>query len=298
MLRHAILNLTIGGLAIAAAANVAWAGPTCASALGASSTKHAIAINDFAAFKARQKDFAFKATFPTHEESKVLINDELPNTLYQWLTTDAATAVIQSNRLASQAMLGSISDIPRFFWKTPVGSFGYGAVSMRVKLKDDVKFEITEWGGRKCTGLRSRFNVAKTVFVSFLPGNGYHEFFLCDSGPIHSISIGTPEHILEIDGEARWMHEHEPEDYDLIIKNLGARYSKQEDKTLPIVDMRRGFTFDQFQWSFRELDLRVGSIESLRTQLSIPDGVIFYNEGIPANRTDHFKSTNLHYWNP
>jgi hypothetical protein len=295
MLKHAALKLIVGGFSFAAAVNVASASPSCSKALEA---KQATVTSDFAAFKARQKDFAYKATYPKLEDSNVFIANELPDTLYQWLTVEAATTVIQNNRLASLAMLGSISDIPRFFWKTPVGSFGYGAVSMRIKLKADVTFERTEWNDRKCSSLRTRFNVSKTVFVSFLPGNGYHEFFLCDNGPIHSISIGTQEHLREIKGEAQWMHEHEPEDYDLIVKNLGNRYNERANKMLPVVDMRRGFMFDQFQWSFRELDSRIEAIESLRTQLSIPNGIIFFNEGITTNRADHFSSTNLHYWDP
>lgn len=108
-----------------------------------------------------------------------------------------------------------------YLWRTPVGSFGYGDLSIRIKLKPNVKFKLIGRFERKCP--ISPEQDANTVYVWDGQGmnhlEGYSEYILCSSGPVESWSYGMPQALEEIKRELTWIFTHSENDYDRLVKD-------------------------------------------------------------------------------
>jgi len=210
-----------------------------------------------------------------------------PDTLYAWMTPDKILKRAQNstpeNVLPFKGRL--------FSWRTPVGSYGYGESSMRIKLRPGVKFKKIpmfsndDWYSepRNCDTLNKLPEARNTVFVADGLAGGYHEYILCNSGPVHSWSYGTPEHFNEQQSEKNWMRTHSEQEYDhLIQKQL---YISRKDWPC---------YWDGHDWSFEVLTERVQSM--LAQVIKLNGGNIFYSSDVEKSRKDHFSTKVKTYW--
>ncbi len=153
--------------------------------------------------------------------------DFKPDTLYSW------GPFAKLDWLASHAWSGKLRrdyrDSPIFATTSPFGSFGYGDVSVRLKIKPHgVKYKfVSEYPFR---GGRAReycddydVDVDNTVIVRYWDNGGLTglDYILCGLGPVHSWSWGTKEHYSEMNAEVSWIGQHNYRDYELYIKTNG-----------------------------------------------------------------------------
>ncbi|HWU43056.1 MAG TPA: hypothetical protein VN132_06450, partial [Bdellovibrio sp.] len=105
--------------------------------------------------------------------------------------------------------------LPRSLYTVPsaAATFGYGQISLRFKIKKDVKFKLLRNPSTNdCNGLVSA-HLAKTsefdntIFarLNIDDGLSFLEFILCSSSPIESWSFGRPENYDEILRDYNWM---------------------------------------------------------------------------------------------
>jgi hypothetical protein len=75
--------------------------------------------------------------------------------------------------------LSENDDLKFFFHNSPVGSFGYGLVSIRVEIDKntqlvEVPMLSPEGNPRDCAMLKTRYDLSKTLFISTLNAMGYN----------------------------------------------------------------------------------------------------------------------------
>jgi hypothetical protein len=153
----------------------------------------------------------------------------MPDTLYHWLPLDFFSWKL-GNQSAGEDFLPFHKDAsgitPMFSWRTPTGTHGYGDISIRLKLRQDIKFVPIFGSIRfKCQELKLEhgYDLESTVFVSWqrwmpmIEGGYLSEYILCSSGPVESWSYGTQEHLNEIIKEIKWIKSHKESEYDAFI---------------------------------------------------------------------------------
>lgn len=168
----------------------------CDSALRATTGKSKVEYFDVA----RRSD-AFGMSSPFSIDG--YLNEEVaPDVLYVWMGEENLNRIL--NQANPDSLLPELNR-PHYLWRTPMGSFGYGAVSVRLKLKRGVKFAliphmhtIYEDYEERLQQLKKDYDLKNTVFVAEIPRAGYHEYFVFNGGPIHSLSVGTKEHLAEM----------------------------------------------------------------------------------------------------
>jgi hypothetical protein len=213
----------------------------------------------------------------------------MPDTLYHWLPRkylDWKLDNIKSDDFLPfyKDQKGKVS--PLFTWRTPVGSFGYGDVSIRIKLKDGIKY--TPIFGKKrfqCEELKQKYgyDIENTVFVSwqrhvfFRVGGFLSEYILCSAGPVESWSFGTEKHLFEIEDEIRWIESHDKSDYDSFISN-----------TIPWEQYVDGYIFSR-----NKLD------ENITNHKNIKNGKIFYRSRFvdEVHETIHYQTSKPIFFN-
>jgi hypothetical protein len=142
-----------------------------------------------------------------------------PDTLYHWTnkeslnwktanTSDKSVLPFPQKRGTNKGM---------YFSRTPVSSHGYGDVSIRVKLKKNVRFELVS--DARCFKLEKSYDITNTVFYrgykwpfhteNIKEGGYLSEFIICDSEVVHSWSYGTQTHFNEMQDEAEWVNTHD-----------------------------------------------------------------------------------------
>ena len=247
-------------------------------------------------FDIAKRSDAFGMTSPFTEDGQ-FIPQVAPDVLYDWMSPEKLEELLAHS--TPNDLLQDISR-PHFLWRTPMGSFGYGMVSLRIKLKDGVKFvriphlhQTDSNYKARVQELKNQFNFDNTVFVSEITKAGYHEYYIFNGGPVHSISAGTPEQLAEMTGEANWIASHDHyQDFDLLFKisglgNKDLPGDKEANLTVPI-------DFDHIIWSREGLKER---LDFMKVMISgRPNGRIIFSKDIVPLREDHFTSRLNPYW--
>ncbi len=247
-------------------------------------TLRSIAPESRIAYFAKAKRLDAKGMTSPFTADGQFIPEYAPDTLYSWMSEEFLEKLFAN----SDGPFLPIMKRPYFSWRTPVGSFGYGKVSIRMRLKDDVQFalvphfEIQGDLNRQFQALNANYDIENTVFVSEIPSAGYHEYFVLSGGPLHSISYGTPEHLFEVQAEASWIKSHDHyQDFDLIMK--------QVDLTKPL------------EWDYGRIwsrEILQSNIDRMKKIVSDGQGKILYSPGFKTDPTDHFSSRLKGYWVP
>lgn len=122
----------------------------------------------------------------------------LPDTLYSWMG-EKVVPWYEVNQREHPELLSS----GFFFWRTPLGTYGYGDMSIRIKLKKGVHFRDSgkNWGCADLTGEM----VGNTVNVKTFM---WPDYVICSFDTVESWSYGRPEHLEEMEQELRWIDQH------------------------------------------------------------------------------------------
>jgi len=176
---------------------------------------------------------------------------------------------------------------------SPVGSFPYGPIPIRIKLKKDVNFKLIDARvtaymiGPACGGLIPLSEVENTVVTLFwtnTDGRSGVDYILCSSGPIESWSFGQKLHYDEIVDDVLWAKGHLGMNYDL--------YQKKYGDTVPL-------------FALGNIDGHIDSEPILRSELiqvqetaALGLGHIYYNLGVPHDPDEHFRTHIPTYYNP
>lgn len=108
--------------------------------------------------------------------------------------------------------------------RSPVGSFAFGDVSVRIKFKSGVKFKVLHWWVSDCSALSDSEKNDTVIASNWDEPTGWAgtEFVICGTGPIHSWSYGTPEHYDELVKDIKWQDTHHSSDYETYYNINGA----------------------------------------------------------------------------
>jgi hypothetical protein len=246
-----------------------------------------------------------------------------PDTLYSWRRTDWTEAL----RNEQQERLRSGSSWPRqpsprfvgrYFWKTPMGTFGYGDSVLRIKLKPHVKFQGISRTERQCERFSDEV-VKSTVFVPLhVPSdNGVYlsEYLLCSEGPVDSWSINAPETLEEGLRELAWVIRKPESQWDAYIPGANRRFFPNTAPWFSIASENESwggspdsrlalFSFvgdrARGEWSYTALVdkiLRLGALSSMTEGLSGGGYSAVYSMDTPSpDPARHWASKDLNYF--
>jgi hypothetical protein len=179
---------------------------------------------------------------------------------------------------------------PLFMVRSPVGSFGYGNVPIRVKLKKNVRWVYTTESHSHCNSA-SVSEKQNTVWFRTMPifggGNVLLDYTVCGPGPIESWSYGQKEHYDEVVKEYSWITSGTKGEmeYELYMSASSGNMSY----------FRRGI--DGYDFSHARFIQYLGNFLDKITK---KDGEIFWNPDVPVSertKTNHFKTTVPMYYN-
>lgn len=203
-----------------------------------------------------------------------------PDTLYSWQSYEN---VMKWAKGSTPQKVMPIDFL--YLWRTPLGTYGYNQLSVRIKLKPGVRFVQIDDNNRHCPIDAAKD--ANSIYISYIPrvGQGYMEYLLCSSGPIESWSYGTPEHEKELKREKDWVSSHDPSQYDSMKRG-------ENDQACFY-----GFSIpdEHNDWSIKRL---LSDLDFMRDLVVSGSGRIFYAQGVPQDRARHFETKLPGYFNP
>ena len=147
-----------------------------------------------------------------------------PDTLYSW-QDEAKVAV-----WLKESSPGNSLPIPYLYlWRTPMGTFAYGKVGVRVKLRKNAHFVRLDRPihyDPNCDQLASVFGRnAPNVYIKVHDYEGapksISEYLICSTAPVESWSVGQPLFLEEMEREIEWIRTHVTGQYDLYIPLQG-----------------------------------------------------------------------------
>jgi hypothetical protein len=214
-----------------------------------------------------------------------------PDTLYSW---QPARKVQQLARESSSRNILPIEE-ELFFWRTPAGTFAYGDMAMRVKLKPNAKFVLIDRVQRDkgCDYLTQSFQ-KDAIFVHYFFKTKGSEYILCSDKSVDSWSYGTQTHLDEIKTEVAFI-DCQNGNWD----NVDRYWSNKKDSG------RFGFTVDTLfpfplsvlnyasPWTNSTLIEHINNIEKI---IEKSEGYIFESEDAKKNKRDHFHTETGQYY--
>ncbi len=204
-----------------------------------------------------------------------LIEKCKPDTLYSWGP--------QVKLESLQGWMGDpknwVNDFrPLFMTRSPVGSFGYGPVPVRIKIRPDATWAVSNNGYSACSSA-SADTKKNTVFFRT---ESLLDIVICSPAVIESWSYGTKEHYDEIIKEFRWIEANGTSgDVDL-YENDGNPFDNDWD----------GHSFSKATF--------LGYLSGLFKTAQSGSGKIYFNPKTPAakrTREAHFSTTHPIYYN-
>jgi hypothetical protein len=146
---------------------------------------------------------------------------------------------------------------------SPITTFGYGPLVVRIKLKPNIIFQAS--GYQSCAGAQPN-----TVYVRY---DSFADWTICDPSVIHSWSYGTPEIYDEI---VREMKKYEATPQSIFY------YEQGEQGNL--------FNFAEDRHKFRK-GIFKHNLDLLREIIQNNQGHIYFNPDLPAEE----KTRQKHY---
>jgi hypothetical protein len=212
-----------------------------------------------------------------------LIDDCKPDTLYSWGPVGKKDNLEQWMG-SSGSWVKSIR--PLFMVRSPVGSFGYGIVPIRIKLKSNLNWERTDESHLHCDSV-SEAKKQNTVFYRpyKVRSDAYLlDYTVCAPGPIASWSYAHKQHYDEIVKEYSWIKIKPETEFELYISGANALshfYSGVDG------------------YNFSEGSL-VNYLRNMLNMIDRKEGKIHWNPSVPnSQRTlnEHFKTSVPMYYN-
>jgi hypothetical protein len=211
---------------------------------------------------------------------------------------ECAPDVLYSWQKSSRVSIDQIKDHPIpnkkyiYTWRTPLGSFGYGDILIRLKLKKNVKFKWLRQGVPFACPQPDQEN---TVYVhsfefGFFLVTGV-EYILCSKGPVESWSVGQRGTQIEAENELRFMQENlynYPQAFDSYA--LGFRRARLLPRELFYDSNPYFITWDTnlgTDWKMSTLEKR---IESIHRPKNTTYTLLFCNGGQTCTLKKHFET--------
>ncbi len=230
-------------------------------------------------WKACEQDRFRGATLPFDKSGKFL-PECAPDTLYHWKKHDYL------ERDLKQVNDSTLLPIPvgqLFTWRTPIGSYTYGEVSIRIKLRDGVKFIYQDQNTRGCASAVAKNGPNIVLAVSLSSIVRYSEYILCSDAPVHSWSYGTEEHLQEMEKEIQYIEAHKPGEFDLFHDDSGMHIPWNGGS---------GFKTNATRSSLDE------KVNQMKKFVADQAGQIFFAKDVRQERMDHFLTKTPGYFNP
>lgn len=223
---------------------------------------------------------------PNHSYHNIKTDDQgqllpgcMPDTLYSWGDW-GKIAWYKQNYGAKGQWTTRALDRRLYTTPSPLGTFAYGPILMRLKLRPDARNKLS-FGSTSCNTL-SDAEKADTVLVVYWnnkQGTGV-DYILCSMGPVESWSYGTQENYDEVLREKAWVESHDYKEYELYYKRQG-------------VDQLIGLTLDSHEFTADGLN---NNLRVARQLVDLKVGGIFADD--PAQKKEHFKTAHPIYFNP
>lgn len=227
----------------------------------------------------------------TKNEAGYLTKECSPEVLYSWGSFDKLQWF--TNNLNDKKKW--VSPLPRGLFTTPsaAGTFGYGPIAIRLKIKPSARFKLLVSppfstcddyvSGRQIKAAEYQ----NTIIVRLdLRSDGYSfaDYTVCSPEVIESWSYGTKEHFDEILRDHNWMTTQHYYNWDAYVKLNGV--DKYLDNTLDNSWAENSTTYS-LEVIQRRMSLQRALIEG-------GFGEILFNN--PANKQKHFKITKPNYF--
>jgi hypothetical protein len=125
-----------------------------------------------------------------------------PDVLYSWQKSSKISITqLKTHPIPNKKFI--------YTWRTPLGSFGYGDILIRIKLKKDVRFK---WIRQNAPFACPQIDQEDTVYVhtfefGFFLVTGV-EYILCSKGPVQSWSVGQKGSQMEAQNELQFLQEN------------------------------------------------------------------------------------------
>ena len=131
-----------------------------------------------------------------------------PDTLYSWQSVETIKKYYAGTQSPTQ--LFNLNGHALYTAREPVGTFGYGRDSLRLKLKPGAKFVLvdSEKVDKNCASFKAKgYDVDHSIFVT----KGMSEYIFCSDQPVESWSVDSALHLQEIKDDLDWIEKHSSE---------------------------------------------------------------------------------------
>lgn len=226
---------------------------------------------------------AHNTTIPFDEEGKFR-PECAPDTLYSWQPRSR----INWDRFTTDPTFGKGY---LFTWRTPLATFGYGDVQIRIKLKPDVKFKRISEYSNDCRAYSPDL-WKNTIFVAVF-SFGATDYMICSPEVAESWSTRTQESKIEALNELNFIRAHKKGhdvNYDAYGFAAGRKRNSKEYYKNPYF-----VTADNTKknWSTKKLKSNLNDMSTVETP---SEGKVYFNVGIEPNREKHFLSNSNSYY--
>jgi|GEM_PF-3933680 hypothetical protein len=216
-------------------------------------------------------------------DNGVLDKDCFPDTYYSW--GDYKKLQLYSENLNNETWAGTFGR-PLFMTQSPVATFGYGPIAMRIKIKKTVKAKLIfkRQANKKLCEYLEPSEVDNTILViqwSNYSGSGL-DYILCSGGPVESWSYGTKTHYDEIVRDITWINTNKSDNYQAYFLDT---------RNLPEIF---GSNLDGKVFSKQRL---ADALAYHRSLVENKLGQIFYAPGEVKNHKRHFHTRMPIYYN-
>jgi hypothetical protein len=235
------------------------------------------------------------------DKKKFLVDECKPDVLYSWgpeIKLDNMKERMPDNKTWSGSPnYRQDNSSPLFMSMSPVSTFGYGDVSVRIKVKKTVPFK---------SGDISSSHAPNTIKVR--NEELFNDFTTKDSNVIESWSYGTPEHYDEIVRDIkRFKSQKRAQSYfspagkensAADTKEKVERYSKTSGDEKLYYDLPQYGTYSNLDgYDFDETILKQRLLRHIEMVVN-GEGRIHYGSEACRNRVQHFRTKRRTYFNP
>lgn len=204
-----------------------------------------------------------------------------PDVLYSWAIYDESFLKFPKDPLRGKGYA--------YTWRTPLGSFGYGNIQLRYKLKKGVTFKLIDESKRNCR-LYTSSEKSNTIFVAWLhrPEHIINavDYIICSPEVIESWSEGTYGAYYETAKERDFIENQNIYNRDRLASYDGYSAFDEDGKRFP--EHRYGHN-DYFatvadpRTNWNDYNRRVRGLLHKQAQ-------IYYADGVPKDPHNHFKT--------
>ena len=165
---------------------------------------------------------------------------------------------------------------------SPSGSFGYGEVPVRIKLKTNVRIQRNELFGNSCDALRGAGVAINNQVIVRESAQGFDEYIVCSADVVESISTDSPEIYNEIVQDLVWKDTHPSSQYICFARGVDGDCRDVNSR----LDSHLGTDFSSAALLKR--------LEDLRHRAGKEREVVF-STGSPQDRSAHFQRKPIYF---